>query len=151
MSFASSVNSSLVPINPKYPTTDFFSAGYVETPVLDYSQVATQTNIGAFSPILLPQGVWLLTGVLQFEASSAGNNITQVTVTCLLNQVINQGQLVATGTTTSLVVPISFVVSSGTEGQELPIALEISAITSAGGNWNLATGLSSILRLVRIA
>lgn len=149
MSFASSVSSTLVPINPKYPTTDILSAGYVEIPDLDYTPTAIGVYIDAFTPINLPYGVWLLTGVLQFEATAG--NLTQAVAHCRLNGVTNQGQMVSVGSLNGLVMPISFVVSSGTAGAEDSLDLAITATTSGGATWSLTPGITSILKLVRIA
>lgn len=149
MSFASSVSSTLVPINPKYPTKDTLSAGYVETPILNYTETASGIYINAFTDIQLPQGVWCLSGVLQFEATAG--NITQAIAHCRLNGVTSQGQMVMNGSTTFLVLPISFVFSSGSEGAEDSINLAVTAVTSGGANWSIENSISSLLRLVRIA
>lgn len=149
MSFSACASSSLVPIPPKYPTRDILSAGYVETPLLDYTVIAQNTPFDAFEPIALPYGVWLLTGVLRFAATSG--NITQAVANCRLNGTVSQGQIVMNGSTTSLVVPISFVVSSGSAGVEDVIDLAVSALTSGGATLSLTQGVSSILKLVRIA
>lgn len=152
MSFSSCANSALVPIPPKYPTADILSAGYVEVPELNYTPAASGTYIDCFTPITLPQGVWLLTGVLRFDATAG--NIETIVATCRLNPDttnIQQGSMVWNGVEPYVVIPISCVVTSGASGAEDVLDLAISATTSGAANWELNEGISSILKLVRIA
>lgn len=100
----------------------------------------------AFTPITLPEGVWSLTGCLQTTATG-GNTLVYTTAQCRLDGATNQGRLDVFGATQALGFPISFtVVSDGTNVVDLNIICETSA-----GNWSIAAGVFSLLKLVRIA
>jgi hypothetical protein len=149
MSFASSSSSPLVPIDPKIPTVDANSAGYIQIPTLDYTATGSGVAIDAFTPITLPYGVYILTGVLKFQGD--GSNITTATAQCFVDGV-NQGKVEINNDDANVDMTLTFVVASGSGGAEADLSLSVSGVTADGlSNWNLVEGINSVLKIVRVA
>jgi hypothetical protein len=154
MSFASCSSSSLVPISPKYPTVNPSSAGYTE----ELTLIDTTTNTGVFynvfTPITLAKGVWLLSGVLQFQCNISPNTFTEITANVVVGGVIKQQYLnneTALGDTPQL--SICAVINSGDFDPDTTITLSISGNTTGASTFSIQGlgTLASFLKLVRIA
>ncbi len=149
MSFSACSSSALVPIPPKYPTTNLLSAGYMEQTTLNYTSTASAASLSAFGSVSLPAGVWMLMGVIRINASAG--NVSLATLNCRLNGATTQGQIVLQPATTYTVTPVCFVVESAVDGSEDLIDLNVTVTTSGAANWSIDNGVSSNLRLVRVA
>lgn len=149
MSFSACASSALVTIAPKVPTPSDSAVGAVIVPTLDYTSTANNVYIDAFTAINLPSGVWLLSGILEYTATAG--NLTSLIANVRINaSSVGEVASFAVGVPTqplviSMVIPVD--ASAGPQTLDVPV----SASTSGGANWQLVSGVNSVLRLVRIA
>ena len=143
MSYISCGNSALIAPS-SYP---FGAVGSVVVPTL-LTGVATASLAvaDAFNAIVLPKGVWMMSGTLEVEGATG--NVLSSSVQCLLNGATNQGQLISNyPTNTNQGIPICYtLVSDGNDA----VSLAVSCATSAG-TWSIQAGASSLLKLVKVA
>jgi hypothetical protein len=142
MSYSACSNSALLA-----PDAYLYGAiGSIITPTILETTVASNVTTAVFTNIVLPKGVWLLTGTLEVEG--AGGNITSSQISCLVDGV-NQGGLLSNyPAEVKQGIPVCYnVVSDGTS----VISFNIKCITSAG-NWKVfAESANTLLKLVRVA
>ena len=146
MSFISCEGSALIPaVLP--PTDSITAVGSVIAPTL-LTGVATAsgTYADAFAPITLPKGVWMLTGTLVLSANG-GQTIDASVLHCRLDGAVNQGQLSTVfGATLTQGLPVCFtVVSDGTN------VIDLATTATSTGTWSIVAGISSLLKLTRVA
>lgn len=155
MSFASSSNSALIPILPKYPTTNPNAVGYVRVLdlITDVEYPSGATLQTAFAPLSLADGIWLLSGVIEVSLIGVGFPLN-VSANVLVNGVINS-IIVSYGVSTysSAGVNISAVISSNQFEPNVQLGLQVSCESSTGVDWFVDSGggVESNLKLVRIA
>lgn len=152
MSFASSANSALVPILPKYPSVDANNAGYVENIALTTDVLYTSggTLQNAFANITLADGVWLLSGVLEISTPGTFPNIATAEV--VVNGVAVSSVLavgVAAHTVVSL--PISAIISSNQFTPNVTFRVSAKCTSNSAADWEILGGIGSNLKLTRVA
>ena len=142
MSYSACSNSALLA-----PDAYLYGAiGSIITPTILETTVASNVTTAVFTNIVLPKGVWLLTGTLEVEG--AGGNITSSQISCLVDGV-NQGGLLSNyPAEVKQGIPVCYnVVSDGTS----VISFNVKCSTSAG-NWKVfAESANTLLKLVRVA
>lgn len=155
MSFASSSNSALIPILPKYPTTSPNAVGYVRVIdiITDVEHPSGTTLQTAFATLSLANGIWLLSGVIDVSLVAAGFPLN-VSANVLVNGVINS-IIISYGVSTysNAGVTISAVISSNQFEPNVQLGLQVSCESSTGVDWFIdsGSGVESNLKLVRIA
>ena len=142
MSFVSCENSAI--IHPSsYPAG---AVGSIITPSILAVSTGSGVTTGVFTTIVLPKGVWLLTGTLEVEGLTG--DITSSQISCLVDGV-NQGGLLSNyPAEVKQGIPVCYnVVSNGTS----VISFNVKCSTSAG-NWKVfAESANTLLKLVRVA
>jgi hypothetical protein len=153
MSFASSANSALVPILPKYPSVNPNVVGYVEdvdliTDVV-YPSGATLQNAFALTQSLA-DGVWVLSGVLLISTPGTFPNIATGEV--LVNGIaVSSVMAVGVAAHTVVSVPISTVISSNQFFPNVELQVQAKCTSNSGADWSIQLGIGSNLKLTRVA
>lgn len=153
MSFASSANSALVPIQPKYPSVNPNVVGYVEnvaliTDVL-YTSGAVLQNAFALTTALA-DGVWILSGVLLIAVPGNFPNIATADV--VVNGVaVASVTAVGVAAHTIVSLPISAVISSNQFFPNVEVQVQAKCTSNSGVDWQISSGTGSNLKLTRVA
>lgn len=151
MSFASSSNSALVPILPKYPSVNPNSVGYVNELVLitGGSNASGDGFINAFNSVELADGVWLLSGVLEIQAPT--NYVSICTGNVLINDVIVSSSI-SLGASAHTVATLTFsaIITSNLYTPNADVQIKVKCSTGNASTWTIGTGTGSNLKLARI-
>lgn len=144
MSFAGCSTSAL-----KAPTIyPYGSVGTVIRPTILSVVTDSNASVEAFSPFVLPRGVWHLAGCIGLDPVQESETFAVMGVQCLLDGSDSQGFVSIPGGDNFGGLTVSWIiVSDGTN----VLSVEPSAVTSGATQWRVVTGDASVLKLVRVA
>jgi hypothetical protein len=156
MSFSSSASSTLVSVLGKYPTSNENAVGYTETLTLINTPTNSGESYNVVAPLTLQKGVWLLSGVLRFNAVAGGNAtinsmIASINVNFALIQEITNIPTTGTNLGNLAQLPLNCIINSSDFNPNSNLSISISGTTSTGEFSIQGQGQTSVLRLVRIA
>ena len=142
MSFVSCDNSALV-VPSAFP---YGAVGSVITPTINLTPVASTTLLQPIAQLVVPKGVWMLTGTLFVDATVGGQTVAGNTGVALDATVFwrSQNVTVADG----LSVSLSAVFSSN--GANL-LTIPMTYTTSGGATYGVSASPLSKVQLTRIA
>ena len=143
MSYISCVNSVILP-ERDYPVG---SIGSVIAPTVNLVAVASNTALQAIPDTVLPEGVWLISGILFFDAVTGAQTLTGETSISIdgISRWRSSNPLSAED---GLSITLSYrVISNGADVLSIPSVYT----TSGGANYGLSTQPLSVVQCVRIA
>jgi len=152
MSFASTANSTLIPVLEKSPTVNPDAVGYVENlVVLSDVNHASGTQQNVITAITLPIGVWILNGAISLAAT--GGTLDAIPAPQMVVKVDGVDIIYAVATAGVSVVqfPVNIVLSSTDYPAGSSLSIQVSAVTSGGADYLIEAGTTSVLKLVRVA
>lgn len=140
MSYSSCSNSAI------FKPTEYLEGaiGSVIQPTLNTASTASGAFIDLWTPFILPQGVWLITGCVRCDSADPIESILYQIQQDAIN--VNRYSL-ANGDDTAMWISFqSVLVADGVKN----VNCLLNAITG-GANWNVEAGANSVVDITRIA
>lgn len=145
MSYISCEGSALIPaVLP--PSGSTLAVGSVIQPPINVNPVASGALLQPIAQLIVPKGVWMITGTLFCDATVGGQGVTGDTG--IAKDAVVFWRSPTPGLTDSATITLSAVFSSdGTNALTIPMTYT----TSAGATYDVAPSPRSVVQLTRVA